>query len=1286
MEILGQKGGMTRKQVEDSIADGTFALPTQMPEHEKAIDLLAGIKDPDARAQAVSDRARRLHKKQKGRASKNQPAPVTALTEQQYTEELAKVNAEIAELQKQEQAHVEKVMSRGDVIPKPKKQRLESGSLGGAEKVVVNTPSALEVERQKLLDKRAKEGAKADIDKEKAPASTPDALNKVYEASKKKRKAEEAASNKKKKLAAAKIQVKIDKKRKQLAMLVKTKKPQAVIDKAHKELAALRIAKRDITNPEISEQQAKLDLRIAHSEKLKAETAAMEQSVEKVIGSNAETVVEEAKKRQKKTSAQDEFSTPINELFPEGKRTRDGVVVTGSTKKDGKIFGVTAPYSTNTFYSGLDPALIRSLWTDMLSPLFDLALKPFNKYAAWSTGKLDQLGQSIVSKALKHDYVMEIFYGFGSNMGLDTEFKNIMRDFEQSTTEWTNIGGELGAAIKNIDRVFKTVAGETKEYSLAAVDKRARQIAEGSIGLDTKTKINEDRMKRLERVIADPRSTPEAVARAKTEIELAVRKQEVNLLKEEQLGKFDAVYKVRKRFKRLETMLRDRGMLGDNQFTKLTKQELTNVVGKLRKDRKEGENPWNKNSLRWLEHEYKTKTAEYQALNPQDKNLMSRESEILKDMGKIDLKFLDLTGRLRIHYKNSGRTYVSVIKDKIANAKRSVNQTERMSMDQRWKLRRDNWSVRFAKDKDPEPTGSVIVKRKGAPLRNDSHAALSRTVAKGISMEARDAFLNDLNNKIAANEEWTWQSDKKKPPEGYTQMPNDTNKYGALAGKYVKTPIQKKMQDSFRDLGRFERKATKIMSFWKLGKVVYSFAAQSRNFFSNMILADVLGDVNIIEGFPKHIQNVYKIRQHQKNEFTNDQILKAFKLKTSLLTNTFAKSEIDAAFWESLDMTKYTDLGSKADSMWKFAGMIGKWPPDMFSALESGMKYTVFEQNIKENLKKMGETKLENLSKEDQKKLVREAEDKANYALFDYGDVPPGIRWMRTWYMPFITFTYKMAPRIAKTAVTKPWKIIKYHMFQYAVQAALDKFFEDDDEDTQGLMERLLPDYVSRYMIPKIASTPASIKIPIKDKYGRNGYFDLSYILPWGALTGFTMDAGQRSFMPNNPFLIMYSDIRAVQNLFLGRPLGYDSDSPLQSSGNIAKYVLETIEPGASRQARTAIDKIFVHTKDKKGRDHSIGEVIADNFFGLKIRRYNISDLTPGSQYEMSKFLRGMHKKMKDRINRDTIQYDPMLLSDETTQKNKEKSMRDTLEDGADASERYIDMFYHLMGKENDDL
>jgi hypothetical protein len=691
--------------------------------------------------------------------------------------------------------------------------------------------------------------------------------------------------------------------------------------------------------------------------------------------------------------------------------------------------------------------------------------------------------------------------------------------------------------------------------------------------------------------------------------------------------------------------LTERGLLKDHQFKRLTKAERAKSIKTLRK---------------W-DAEMKEAAQKFVDLDKTNANYKMKARQHVDTMKALENKRIELTFRLQVHYKNSGKNYFRMLHDKIKREIDTMKRFKNMRMDKRWSIRRDNWQVSLGKE------GNVVVKQQGMPMKSKSKATLEKMIHKGISAEAKDAFLYDLFGRIERSKRWT----RKSPKKGYTRMPNDYDAWGPLANRHVQNPIYKEIMAEHKEMSAAAKVWQRSIGIWKAGKTVWSPRAQFRNFLSNIVLGDVLADVNVSTAIPRHIKSIAELAPLKMGKRVEDQVLKAFKLDTTLMKSSFAQVEIeDAMRW--LDPTKFTTAGTTADMLANAFNKALMGPTKLYSLVEEGMKLTIFKDYIKKNLPKG--KKLDDLLKVERKKLIRAAEDKANYALFDYGKVPPVIRWARHGYSPFITFTYKAIPRLAQTFARKPWKMVKWLVGIHAVQEAFNSMSGDTPEEIE-LERRNNPHYMQRESLP---GNPSNIRLPMKNKDGMSVYFDLSFIVPWGDFTEGTGDLnmGSRSIMPNNPAWNLYRDFSANEDVFLEKPLAFKHDTSGEVAMKYIRHAWKAVRPGVFDAAIKTADKLLSRPNDWKGRKNSPAQVVADTIFGLKFR--NVDQMEAMMFKHRDTFINGQKEMRKEFMQKYTdIQY-----KRDWEQDKKADEMNKIMTDYSDNLQELSDKIFYLHNAE----
>jgi hypothetical protein len=184
----------------------------------------------------------------------------------------------------------------------------------------------------------------------------------------------------------------------------------------------------------------------------------------------------------------------------------------------------------------------------------------------------------------------------------------------------------------------------------------------------------------------------------------------------------------------------------------------------------------------------------------------------------------------------------------------------------------------------------------------------------------------------------------------------------------------------------------------------------------------------------------------------------------------------------------------------------------------------------------------------------------AEAATFNYAQVTPFVRQLRTsiFGFPFVTFTVKATPEVAKVLLTKPTKISNIGKMKQAI------------ENLSGNAETAR----ERASEPSYIRDGFYIKLPMKDSKGRSAYFDLTYILPFGDLVSgnyfnqtVNRDTGLPESIPmallsNSPLMNAVKELSRNQD-FYGDKIWKDSDSQEQQLKDIFRYISKSYSPPA---------------------------------------------------------------------------------------------------------------------------
>ncbi len=388
-------------------------------------------------------------------------------------------------------------------------------------------------------------------------------------------------------------------------------------------------------------------------------------------------------------------------------------------------------------------------------------------------------------------------------------------------------------------------------------------------------------------------------------------------------------------------------------------------------------------------------------------------------------------------------------------------------------------------------------------------------------------------------------------------------KMGKLAGKYVPQSIYDDLVRVFDPPTKWRTIEKKAVSAFKYGKVVLNPATHARNIMSNYML-------NNFAGIPSWRMPDLSIKAMREIRTQG----KFFKEVENL-------GELSSGFWGSeIKELLLNPMDSKAKKMGKEAiNFFGK----LYQNEERFSKMMMF---VYQRERGTG---------------VRAAWSAAETATFNYAKVTPFIRRLResAFGLPFVTFTVKATPLVAKTAITHPARIGKFGLIK--------RGFESMSPEDQLTAERANePDYIKSGFF---------VRLPFEDKLGRAMYFDMTYIMPFGdLLSGNWLEAERKgetlltSTLRKNPVFGAVGDLYSNTDFF-GEPIiKASSTEPHEAGRDILVYLTKQFAPPPLTLTPERIlqaTQISGMSEAEIGTKRTITQEILRNF-GLKVTPFNL--------------------------------------------------------------------------------
>jgi hypothetical protein len=449
-----------------------------------------------------------------------------------------------------------------------------------------------------------------------------------------------------------------------------------------------------------------------------------------------------------------------------------------------------------------------------------------------------------------------------------------------------------------------------------------------------------------------------------------------------------------------------------------------------------------------------------------------------------------------------------------------------------------------------------------------------------------------------------------------------------------------------------------------------------RNFVSNIALAHTLGDVNVLhpKQWKEFVNSWGEIAKADSGlHVPTEQYALEILNETTLYGTSFVKAELgkDGEDYISKMIGSLANIAptegfakifegtavEEGAHGVKAAGAKG-FGPYIYNQLEVAMKSVVYKNARRNGLS------------------IQAAEAKAQGALFDYSSVPPAIRWARNWYSPFVTFSYKALPKLAKTAIQKPWKMIPYYALTKGAEGFASYLLGEDDDDLEA-KKKVLPDYIDRSMLPWM---PSHVRVA-RTSDGRDKYLDLSFWLPWGGATDMSegMLAWLPSFLaPTNPVLTTAGSLLTNHDIFTGQQIVMDTDSAGEWALKLFEKAYNEVAPAvfSFQKFDKIMGAVYGHETIRGDPKYSVWDAMFDWAVGVKFRNVDYMEQSMWRQLDLQSNADELRKiytrKFRDAGTRK--RNDPR----QPTQQELQRELSDKLEN-------LYDKFNQRFSKENDE-
>ena len=331
---------------------------------------------------------------------------------------------------------------------------------------------------------------------------------------------------------------------------------------------------------------------------------------------------------------------------------------------------------------------------------------------------------------------------------------------------------------------------------------------------------------------------------------------------------------------------------------------------------------------------------------------------------------------------------------------------------------------------------------------------------RGMAEASHDLAIAEMFDKVSRRAEWV----RSEPTEGFVEVPvgkihknSPLRKYGNLAGKHVRADVWASIRNYGRPPfapGRAGQIYRAALNKWKLYKTVYNPVTHLNNTWSNveMLLQAGYGPRSFADGVRemsrgeestlfREARDNGLFGQDWASSLLNGNETGGSAALADLAQRLHDQPEIpDAELMTSAWMDfKHWWVGTKsavgaASGPWRSGAALAKAAGDpVLAGLKTGGKTATAPLRAAAHAAQ----RAYRLEDEAFKMAVYTAErakgaspadavNRAQNLFFDYQDIPEAVKWIRDLPVgsPFITYTYKAAPAIARNAIQHPERMI----------------------------------------------------------------------------------------------------------------------------------------------------------------------------------------------------------------------------------------------------------------------
>lgn len=504
-------------------------------------------------------------------------------------------------------------------------------------------------------------------------------------------------------------------------------------------------------------------------------------------------------------------------------------------------------------------------------------------------------------------------------------------------------------------------------------------------------------------------------------------------------------------------------------------------------------------------------------------------------------------------------------------------------------------------------------------------------LGKTFSLLAHDLAHGEFFKQIAANPAWTWHGEGApdeyadnelgkfgvstgyewhKVPKTKVHPKSRTLKYGALAGKYVRSEIYQHLnQVQVMQKSGFWKE---IMTQFKLNKTARNPVVHFNNIMSNLVLMD-MADVRISDLYAA-------VKEIRAKGAVYDEAKRHGALGSSFAEKELKNDVLDKLLEDMQDVAGVKPLGLEDIFM-----SMNKLPMNkqiaIFARIADGLWNGVDIKGRKVGLRAFDKKMLDYYQHEDEifrmATYIRrrsqgmgevEAGISARDQFLNYDITAPWINAAKAVALPFISYTYRAVPIVARSMMNRPWKMAKYFTIAYGANA-LGYALSGGDEEKER--KSLREEASGRLWI----GADRMMRMPFNDEQGNPYFWDIRRLIPVGDVFDLNQHHAALPIIPAPLFPSgpagMFAEFLLNKTSFFGEQIvDWEADDSMIATQKTMDWLWKSYGPSAPWIPYSYYaDKIAIASRggrDRLGREYSILEALASSV-GVKIAKHDVS-------------------------------------------------------------------------------